>query len=151
MKMRMKTSNVDPGLLLLRVGFGLTMFFFHGWQKLSGGPELWSQIGGVMSAFGISFAPTAFGFAAAFAESIGSILLIVGLLTRPAAMLLAATMVVASYFHLAIATEAQGSGWKAASSALEYLCVYLVLLLTGPGRYSLDAILRPGKRRFFRT
>ena len=107
---------------------------------------MWTQVGGVMGALGIAFAPTSFGFVAAFSESIGSILLIVGLFTRPAALLLAMTMVVASYFHIEVATEAQGSGWKAASGAPEFLCVYLALMITGPGKYSLDAMLR-GKRR----
>lgn len=142
----MKKSNTDWALLLLRIGFGLTMLFFHGWQKLVGGPELWTQIGGVMAALGISFAPTSFGFMAAFSESIGSILLIVGLFTRPAAALLAITMTVAAFFHIEVATEAQGSGWQAASAALQFLCVYLALLIAGPGKYSLDATLR-GKRR----
>ncbi len=43
------TKNKDLGLLILRIGVGLSMMIFHGFGKLKGGPELWEKIGGNMA------------------------------------------------------------------------------------------------------
>ena len=77
-------------------------------------------------------------FAAAASESIGSLLLIVGIAFRPAAGMLAGTMLVAAAYHLSLPPDASGAGWSGASHALELLCVYVALLLTGPGSYALQ-------------
>ncbi len=127
--------NLDVGLLVLRLVIGLSMLGFHGWDKLVGGPELWAQIGGSMGNLGISFAPTFWGFLAAFAEAIGSLLLVLGVLFRPAAAMLAFTMVVAVVVHVKMPPESPNAGWLGASHALELLGVYVALLLTGAGRY----------------
>ena len=37
----------DTGLLILRIGLG-GMYLWHGWPKLSGGPERWTKLGGAM-------------------------------------------------------------------------------------------------------
>ncbi len=127
--------------LVLRLGIGLSMLIFHGWGKITGGPERWSGIGSNMSNLGITFAPTMWGFLAAAAESIGSMLLIVGLVTRPAATVLAITMIVAMARHLGLPEGEPGAGWKGASHALELFVVYLTLVLTGPGQYAADRML----------
>lgn len=129
--------NRDVGLLVVRVGIGLSMLLFHGWGKITGGPELWERIGGNMSNLGITFAPAMWGFFAAFAESVCSALIIVGLFFRPAAALLALTMLVAMIRHLSLPEDAAGAGWKGASHALELFVIYVALLLTGSGRYAL--------------
>jgi putative oxidoreductase len=77
------------------------------------------------------------GFFAACSESIGSVLLALGVLVRPAAVMLAGTMSVAITRHLSLPAGEPGSGWNAASHALELLAVYVGLLLVGPGRYAL--------------
>ena len=128
----------DLALLLIRLGIGLSMLLFHGWGKLIGGPERWTSLGATMSRWGIDFLPVAWGFAAAFAESIGSLLLIVGIAFRPAAGMLAGTMLVAAAYHLSLPPDASGAGWSGASHALELFCVYLALLLAGPGSYALQ-------------
>ncbi len=133
-----RSLNLDVGLLLIRVGIGLSMAIFHGWGKISGGPETWERIGGSMQNLGIDFLPAWWGFMAGFAEFFGSLLLIVGLFSRPAAALLAATMTVAAIRHLSLPADAANAGWAGASHALELLVVYLGLLLTGPGRLSID-------------
>jgi putative oxidoreductase len=74
---------------------------------------------------------------AAFAESVGSCLLIVGVLFRPAAFVLAFNMFVAVLRHLSMPDDNPNAGWSGASHALELLCVYLCFLFTGPGRFSL--------------
>ncbi|GJM45338.1 MAG: quinol oxidase [Gemmatimonadota bacterium] len=129
--------NLDLGLLIVRLGVGLSMAILHGWGKITGGPELWAKIGGAMGNLGLAFAPAFWGFLAAFAEFGGSILLILGVFFRPAAAMLAFTMLVAAGHHLSLPAGEPGAGWNAASHALELLAVYLGLLLTGPGRHTL--------------
>ena len=129
--------HTDLGLLIMRLGVGLSMAVVHGWGKISGGPERWTQIGGSMPDLGLAFAPVIWGFLAAFAEFGGSILIVLGVLTRPAALMLAFTMFVAVTVHLGMPAENPNAGWKGASHAIELLAVYVMIVLTGPGRFSL--------------
>ena len=133
----------DLALLAIRLGVGLSMFLFHGWGKITGGPELWTRIGTSMQNLGITFLPTMWGFFAAFSESFCSILLILGILFRPAAALLAFTMLVATTRHLGLPADEPSAGWKGASHALELLSVYVGLWLAGSGRYSVVRSARP--------
>lgn len=128
------------GLLVIRVGIGLSMALFHGYGKVTGGPELWEKIGGNMERFGLGFAPAFWGFMAAFSEFGASILLILGVFFRPATVLLAMTMLVAASRHLSLPEGEPGAGWKGASHAIEYLIVYVGLFFTGSGRFGLDAL-----------
>lgn len=130
----------DIGLLVIRLGVGLNMIFFHGYGKISGGPESWQKIGGSMQNLGIGFAPTFWGFMAGFSEFFGSSLLVLGLLFRPAAALLAFTMLVASLRHLTLPPEEANAGWRGASHALELFSVYLGFLLVGPGRLAVTSL-----------
>ncbi|HCA99259.1 MAG TPA: DoxX family protein, partial [Porphyromonadaceae bacterium] len=43
--MRKDKNLLQAGLLLLRVGIGVSIFF-HGLPKITGGPETWTAIGG---------------------------------------------------------------------------------------------------------
>ena len=129
--------STDFGLLLVRVGVGLSVVIFHGYAKLMGGPELWTKIGGSMEMLNITWYPVAWGFMAAFAEGVCSCLLIVGVLFRPAALLLAFTMFVAVLKHLNMPADNPNAGWSGASHALELMSLYLCFLFTGPGRFSL--------------
>ncbi|MDH3497343.1 MAG: DoxX family protein [Gemmatimonadota bacterium] len=121
----------DLGLLLLRLGVGLGFTYFHGWSKLVGGPERWNAVGGAARHLGIDVGHTALGFGAAFAESVGGVLIAAGLLFRPAALLLALTMVVATNSHLA-------TGQGSPAHAFKNAWLFLGLLFVGPGRYSVD-------------
>ncbi|MBE8713408.1 DoxX family protein [Sphingobacterium hungaricum] len=122
----------DLGILIIRLGIG-AMMLTHGVPKLLGGVDTWEKVGSSMGIFGIHFLPVVWGFLAAATETVGSILLILGLWTRPACLLLAFTMLVALSKHLA-----QGDGLSGASHAIEFFCVYLGLLFIGPGKYSVD-------------
>ncbi|MBD3334926.1 MAG: DoxX family membrane protein [Candidatus Eisenbacteria bacterium] len=132
------------GLLVLRLGVGFSMAAFHGYRKLMGGPELWTGLGGYMENLGIGFLPVFWGFMAMFAEFFGSLALMLGFFFRPAALLLTATMFVAVTRHLNLPPEADGAGWRGASHALELGAVFLGLFLAGPGKYSVDRLLRRG-------
>jgi len=128
----------DIGLLVLRVGMGI-MFIGHGAPKLfgrgdMGAIETWAQVGAAMGTFGIDVAPAFWGFLAAFAEFGGGLLLIAGLLFRPACFLLLATMMVAASKHLAGGDAFFGG----ASHAVEAGVLFLALLFIGPGRFALD-------------
>ena len=103
-----------------------------------GGPETWTAIGGTMSNLGINFAPTFWGFMAAFAETVGGILFALGLFFRPAALLLIGTMIVALVMHLS-----QGDDFMKYGHSLDLLIVFVAALLTGPGKYSFDAKFIP--------
>lgn len=132
----------DIGLLVVRLGFGLGFLYFHGWAKLVGGPERWSRVGSAVSHLGIDVGHTFFGFVAAFSESIGGILFAAGFLFRPAAVLLACTMLVAATQHIVT-----GNGTPA--HALKNAFVSLGFILVGPGKYSVDDWL--AKRRAHRS
>lgn len=122
----------ELGILILRVGIGL-MFVFHGWPKISGGVETWVKLGMAMKFMGIGFAPAFWGFMSAATEFFGGILIAVGLLTRPVAMVLTFNMLVA-----VILKFSTGAGLSGASQAIEVGIVFLSLILIGPGKYSID-------------
>ena len=123
--------HIDRGLLLLRIGIG-GMFFAHGLPKMLGGPDKWTKLGGAMGALGIDFMPQLWGFAAAFSETAGGLLLAAGVLFRPACAMLRSTMVVATVMHLD-----KGHGFIKASHAIESGILFLALLSIGPGKFVL--------------
>src|SRR5690554_3516749 len=135
--MKREKNLLDAGLLLLRIGIGISIFF-HGLPKIMAGPEMWTAIGGTMSNLGITFAPTFWGFMAAFAETVGGILFALGLFFRPAALLLIGTMVVALITHLSA-----GDSCMVYGHALDLLIVFAGSILIGAGRYSVDNKLLP--------
>jgi len=135
--------NVDFGLLLIRLGIGVSMAAFHGWAKISGGATLWASVGTGMGNLGVTFAPVMWGFMAGFAEFFCSILLVLGVLFRPAALMLAFTMFIAVLVHLNMAPESPKAGWGGASHAIELLVVYVALFFTGPGRFASTLNFRP--------
>lgn len=129
----------DVGLLILRLGFGLGFFWFHGLPKLQGGAEAWRGTGGAMENFGIDFGPQWWGLAAALAESIGGLLIAFGLFFRPAALAIMFVMIVAATNHFV-------TGRGTPAHALKNAFLFAGLVLVGPGKYSLDAWIA-GRRR----
>lgn len=127
------------GLLLLRLGMG-AMFIMHGYPKLLGGPAKWASIGEAMGNFGIDFVPVFWGFMAALTETGGGLLLMLGILFRPACLLLTFTMIVAATAHF----EAGNTVLKnisAASHALTCAILFFSLLFIGPGSYRLQKVV----------
>ena len=123
-----QTSNTtDVALLIARIGIAALMLT-HGLPKLamlfSGDPVQFLPL------FGLS-AELSLGLAV-FAEVFCSLLLLVGFGTRLAVLPLITTMLVAL-----IAVHAADPFAKQ-EPALHYLLVYVVLLFTGSGKYSVD-------------
>ena len=120
----------DTALLLLRVFVG-TAFWFHGTGKIV-------DLEGFASAFQI---PVPLAVVAGHTQVAAAVLLVAGFLTPAAALSLGATMAVA-IVKLIVRGEPfvdpGGHSWEAAAF---YLVATLVLVLTGPGRWSLDALL----------
>lgn len=132
MKFRFLSRYREEGLLILRIGIGV-MFLLHGGPKLLAGPDKWQQVGGALHYLGVDFYPTFWGLLAALSEFGGGLCLIAGFLFRPACLMLAATMLVATNMHLG-----RGDGLMGASHALENGILFVSLMLIGPGRFSFD-------------
>jgi len=122
----------NSGLLLIRLGLGV-MFIIHGYPKLMGGPEYWEGVGQAMRHVGIDFLPIFWGLLAAVAETLGGVFVFIGFFFRPAALLLAFTMLIATLHHLK-----SGDSLMTASHAIEIGVVFLGLVFVGPGKYSVD-------------
>lgn len=130
----MNGKTLDLGLLVIRLGLG-AMFVGHGQGKVFGGPTMWEGLGKTMAMFGLDFAPTFWGAAAAFSEFLGGILVAIGLFFRPACAALAFTMLVAVGFHMK-----SGHGFATIpswSGAAHCFVAFAGLLLTGPGKFAI--------------
>ena len=127
-------SYKDCCFLVIRVTFSFLMFFYHGHNKLMGGVPRWEKLGSALTnLIGLSFLKTFFGFMASMSESIFAILLLFGLMTRLSSLLLLTTMLVASAHHLV--------GQKFPEMAILYATFCILMLVAGPGKYSIDNYL----------
>lgn len=142
----------DLALLVLRLAAG-SIFLPHGWSKIAGDGGAAAFAADIAANYGI---PAVFGHLAAWAEVVGAVLLIAGLLTRLDALLLAGTMFVAAFVvQLPDALfEVQPGAIKAFVAIrgielpLAMLAICLGVLLLGPGRISLDHLLRTDERLY---
>ncbi len=123
----MTKGNIDLGLLVLRLWFGLEMAFAHGLPKLM---KLINGDLGFPDPLGVG-SGLSLGLAT-FGEFVCGLLIAVGFFTRLSAIPYLITMLVAAFIvHL-------DDGWGKISGPLLYAVPIIVLLITGPGRYSLD-------------
>lgn len=128
----------DHLLLIARLGVGLGFIWFHGWGKLVGGPERWAGVGGAMGNYGLEFAPEFWGFLAALGETLGGLLIALGLFFRPASLVLAFVMMTAAINHWV-------TGMGTPAHAFKNFFFLLGFAGVGPGRFSLDEVFF-GKR-----
>jgi putative oxidoreductase len=133
---RPESAPASLGLLAVRLVAGAALIL-HGWPKIQ------NPLGWMPPQAGVHPALQA---ASAVAEFGGGIAFILGLLTPLFALLVAGNMATAfSMVHLRHPFVA-GPGQPSSELALLYLSIALLLLLAGPGRLSLDALLF-GRRR----
>ena len=122
------------GYLLLRVVAG-AMLIPHGWPKLMAGPA--AIAAGVMTRRGIEPA-YAVACIAIVLEIVGAACIILGLLTRPMALLLVVEFVIIAKSHL---NAGWGVGGGGAEFAFLWGIVFVYILARGGGKYSVDAKL----------
>lgn len=120
------------GLLTFRLWLGLTMLINHGVGKLTGFSE---KASGFPDPFGIGHQGSL--ALAVFAEVVASLLLVSGFLTRFAALVLTINMTTAFVF----AHKGSLTGKTSGELAFIYLAGYVLLLLAGAGKFSVDKSL----------
>jgi putative oxidoreductase len=124
-------------VLLLRLMTGVA-FLFHGWSKIQN-PMHWMDMAP-------NHPPGFLQAAAAVAEFGGGIGLILGLLTPLSCVGIACVMSFALYSHISRGDPFIGTGSGGSYElALVFLVNVIVVLLLGPGRYSLDQKLLGGR------
>ena len=135
--------STDVGLLFARVAIGLAMLLGHGLPKIQNFAvvsEKFPALFGMSSSVNLSLA--------IFAELFCSLLLILGVGTRFALFQLMATMSVAIYAQIILwkQTVFAKPGEASAEMAMLYLIIYISLFILGPGRLSLDHIIKSKKK-----
>ena len=118
----------DLGKLLLRLLLGGLMLF-HGIAKLISGP---AAIKGMVAAAGF---PAELGYLVYVGELVAPLLLIVGVFTRPAALVIAINMVVAvllAHAKQLFTLNPQTGAWALELQAF-FLFTALAIALLGPG------------------
>jgi putative oxidoreductase len=123
-------SAFNVGVFVLRAALGLLIFINHGFSKLTGFNELQYTF----------FDPFHIGHRwslvlSIFAEVFAALLLVLGLFSRIAAFILLIDLAVAVFmFH-------KGQPVKQFEVAIIYLSGFFFLLLSGPGKFSVDGMM----------
>lgn len=125
-------NNLNLTSLLLRIVGGGFMIYGHGVGKFT--KFFADEKIQFIDPFGISSTAT-LGLAV-FSEVICATFILVGLMTRYALLPLIFTMFYAAFFQHA------DESFREKELALMYLSIYIGLLFIGPGRYSIDRLVR---------
>ena len=130
--------NVQPNLssqtawAIFRLVIGI-MMIHNGLDKLS---NIESFAQAYVAYLGLPF-PIFLSYVAAYTELIGAPLVAIGLFTRPAALGLFSTMLVAMYHHISVA----GLSIAYLELSAIYAAGYLFFLINGAGLFSFDALI----------
>jgi len=127
-------STDDTAKLLLRVVLGV-LILCHGIAKLKGGP------GFVLDVVSKAGLPSAIGYLVYIGEVLAPLLLIIGLFTRAAALVVAINMAFAVFLvHTGQTfTMAQTGGWALELQGMYFVTAVAVALL-GAGRFSVGGV-----------
>jgi putative oxidoreductase len=139
------SPRIDSALLLLRVCVGATLFLRHGLDKLFGSADAISQFPDPLHL------GTQFSFiVATCSDGFLSILVVAGLCTRWAALLIFGNIFVA--WALVIHFQFFAHGVSAGEAMVLYLGALIAIAVAGPGRFSADAFLvKRSRARVVRT
>lgn len=145
-----RDATASLGFLALRVLTGLMMLIGHGIPKIQG----------YAARKDFFYVPDFFPFklmtppislmACISAEVVASVLIVIGLATRPAAFVLGFCMVVAGFGAMGASPWFQNSPtlMETKEMSVLYLIPMIAIILAGAGGYSLDAVFcRDSKRR----
>ncbi|MEQ9618577.1 MAG: DoxX family protein [Deltaproteobacteria bacterium] len=122
----------DLGLFVLRVSISATMILAHGLSKLLN-PAPFIE-GLAVKGYPV---PAVLGYAAISAETLFPLLIILGLFTRVSALIAAGNMLVAGLVHHVVLGGDPFNVWE---RALLYMIVFLTILITGPGGWSVGRL-----------
>ena len=122
--------GTDLAALILRLTFGFTMLYGHGWGKFmkffGDKPLKWADPIGLGPEISLALA--------SFAEVFCAGAIVIGLFTRLSTIPLIITMSVAIFVvHI-------NDPFNKMEFPLMYLVAYLAILLLGPGKFSIDAL-----------
>lgn len=122
----------DIAFTILRVAAGLILAI-HGWPKIQDPMKL---VGMVES---LGFAPgPLWAVLLAATEFIGGILLVLGLLTRPAAFAATIVLLVTVYFHWVVKSQ----GFDGSEKSILWAAMTFLIFVRGAGAHSIDRVLK---------
>jgi putative oxidoreductase len=129
------TSRLDylsaGGLLILRVYVGFAILLAHGLPKVAEVANGEGHFIELVIAMGFPF-PRTFAWLGALTQVIGSVLVIGGFLTRPAAAAVASTIAIGLIgVHV-------GDPFPVLEPGLAYVASFLSIAVAGPGAWALD-------------
>ncbi|MBN8459988.1 MAG: DoxX family protein [Verrucomicrobia bacterium] len=141
-----RDATASAGLFVLRASVGLMMLLGHGSSKLRGFQDMKDGFY-VPDFFPFSLMSPPVSLMLTIGAEVGAAaLLVLGLMTRPAAFVLGFAMVVAAFgVHGTHPWVSMGGPSK--EMALLYLFPVLAILLSGAGGLSLDAAIYQEKKR----
>ena len=124
----------DAGKFVLRAALALILLF-HGVAKLTGGIGF---VGDMLAKAGL---PAFLGYGVYVGEVVAPLLILIGLYTRPAALVVAINMVVAVLLvHTGqLFTLSETGGWALELQGM-FLVAALAVALLGAGRYSVGGV-----------
>lgn len=124
-------DHPDLGRLILRLTVGI-LLLFHGTAKIENG------VGWIANMLAAKGFPAFVAYGAYIGEVVAPVMIIIGLLTRPAALIIAVNMVVATLLVKMgdLTARTQVGAWALEAEAF-FLLGAVVILLIGAGRYVL--------------
>jgi putative oxidoreductase len=127
---RPSQRRLDQGLLLFRLLAGFALLRVHGWEKVA---NYEAELRSIPDPFGLGGEVNL--AIAIFSDVFCALLVMAGLFTRLASLSILATTLVGLFFvHL-------NDPWHGRDVPMVYSIMFLLILLLGPGKYSLDGAL----------
>jgi putative oxidoreductase len=117
----------ELGLLILRLGFGLSLLIFHGL------PKLYHPHYNLVREIGLPFYQV-WTWASILAESLFAVFVIIGFWTRFSSIIICINFLFALYLGLII----KHLDFHRTELPLLFLIAFISIALLGPGKYSID-------------